>query len=211
MKYWTLIIGLMITYSCRTNDDDTVDSKLTNDTILITEKLFYYGDDSSVIFNYTIIRKQQGDSLLIFQYYKDTVLSRQYDFNIRQGQFKLIQDKGNPGLAVVDTFSIQLLNENLVVYKYELQLPAIDGDWGILFNKKYGRLGCSAYTWGNRSILTNWNNLDFEEELKAILLADTVRYLKRQEINHPPPPGLPGIIRIVEDEEEIEEEKLEEK
>ena len=214
MKYRTLIIGFIILYSCQTTQDssDNEDGGLQSDTISITLKRYSLPDENPDIFDYNLIREKKGDSLLSFSYYKDTVLSRHYNFNIRQGRFELIQDKVNPELAIVDTIEFHLLNEYLIVFKYEVRIPSIDGDAGFLFNQKYGLMGYSSYSWGNKTVLTNWDDSDFEKEITGILLADTVRYLRRHEIILPPstpPPGQFGKIEIVEDtvEIEIEEEK----
>lgn len=194
MKYGTFIFLLAILNSCQTKHDSFNNysgeiNELRTDTILLVHKRYYPPDESPDIFEYKLLREQMGDSFLSFRYYMDTALIRQYDFLIWSGQFKLIQDTTNSDhLILVDTFSIQLIGEELVIYKYELLLPPIDGDVGYLFNEKYGLLGYSSYSWGIKTILTNWNELDFENEVSEIILADNVKYLSRQNFPQSRPP-----------------------
>lgn len=194
MKYGTIIILLAITNSCQTKHDNSNNyngevSELRRDTISLIHKRYSSPDGSPDIFEYKLLREQKGDSFLSFRYYQDTALSRHYDFLISGEQFKLIQDTtGSEYLILVDTFKIQLTGEPLLIYKYEKFLPPIDGSICYLFNEKYGLIAYSSYSWGNKTLLTNWNEINFEHEITKIMLADNVRYLSRQNNILPPPP-----------------------
>lgn len=208
VKYLTIIIALLLTLSCQTKQDEMgKDGFSTVDTFLVTFKRFYsFPEDSPDVFDRILIRERHGDSILTFKYFKDTTLTQQFNINIRQGQFRLIQDTtGSDLLVSVDTFSINYRDKKLTMYKYEKFLPPIDGDIGILLNREYGCLGYSSYSWGNQTILTKWNEKNLEKDL-ILLLSDSVRYLRRQEILPPPPPsGQVEKIEILKDGQELKE------
>ena len=158
------------------------------DTVRISEKRF--GNEIGIAdpdyLDYLLIKEQKGDSLLSFFYYQDTILKKKFDFNIRRGEFNLIQERGTSKLVPVDTFSIQIKNEELIVYKYEELMPPIDGERGLLFNQNYGLIGYASYSWGTKAFLADWDGFEVEKEMERALLGDTVRYLKRE--NPEPPP-----------------------
>jgi hypothetical protein len=204
MKYWILITGFILLFSCHpAKDQSNIKSReLKTDTILIILKNYDYKLESTHdAFEYTMIRDQKGDSLLSFRYYKDNELWRKYVFLIANGQFRIIQDTTDQEYLIpVDTFSIQLSGEVLPVFKYEEFMPPIDGDDGYLFNKKYGLIGSSAYSWGARLVLTNFGTEKFEKEIIGILLADNVKYLRRQKLILPPRVSEQNkVIKILED------------
>ncbi|HEX2935905.1 MAG TPA: hypothetical protein VHO72_11170 [Bacteroidales bacterium] len=204
MKNGILLMGLMLLCSCHSaQDQSNIKSRgLQIDTIAIIFKNYKYLSESSHdAFEYTMIREQKNDSILSFRYYRENELSWKYVFSITDGQFRIIQDTTDEEhLIPVDTFSIQLSGELLTIFKYEEFMPPIDGDDGYLFNKKYGLIGRSAYSWGSRLVLTNFGVVDFEKEITGILLADSVRYLRRQKIITPPPVSEQNqVINILED------------
>ena len=151
------------------------------DTVRISEKRYgnEIGEANPDYLDYLLVKEQKGDSLLSFFYYQDTILKKKFDFDIKGGEFNLIQESGTSKFVPVDTFSIQIKNEELVVYKYEELMPAIDGEKGLLFNQYYGLIGYAAYSWGTKSFLADWDGSKIEKEMERALLGDTVRYLKR--------------------------------
>ena len=209
MRYLKVIFGLAFLYSCQIVQDTSniENNRLRTDTISIFYKRYSLPEENPAIFEYKLIREEIGDSLLTFRYYRNTALTREYNFNTGRGRFQLIQENKDSSylLVVVDTFDINLIGEKIEIHKYEIQFPKMDGDVGYLFNKKYGLIGYSAYSWGSKTILTNWNNINFENEMKKILLTDNVRYLRRQQII--PPPGQYRKHKTVKDTVEIELEE----
>lgn len=206
MKHLLAIFVLLSTASCTTQNTGSKRSEFISDTISVTFKRFSSLPDAEPQkLEYTLIKETYVDSLLIFKYFKDTSLTKQFMFSINDGLFGLIQDTTDAErLVVVDEFKIRLGNEKLDITKYEKFLPPMDGDIGMLFNEKYGQIGYSPYSWGSKTILTNWNSENLEMDLKSALIAEGVRHLSRQQ------PIAPKFnqnkIEIVEDEEELEVE-----
>lgn len=176
---------LLILFSCET--DKNAKSKSKIDTILVS---FQEIDEAYIKpKEYTLVKEQKGDSLLSFRYYyKLSKLQVSYDFNIKNGGFKLIQKKHEEDkLIVVDTFETKIESEKIQVFKYEVENPPIDGQGAVLFSRKYGKIADISYSWWNYYILNIWNGEKISKELKDILFADYAFYKNPRLLPYPPP------------------------
>lgn len=207
MRICIFFFLLILFNSCHfTSNNESSNDLFASDTIAIIQKRYYSEIEIPDLYSYNLIRDEISDSIISFKYYLDSSLVNEYNFNIKNGTFSLIEDGVKYPKLFTDTFNIYLENEELVLYKYEYLPPKIDADMGYLFNKKYGLIGYVSYSWGSKTILTNWNEIEFEKELKEILFDKNTKYLRRNYIPPPPNPIEREKLKKILDEEEINEE-----
>ena len=162
--------------SCNQNRND-----YKNDSINITEKQFSKIDPQEIR-KLTLVRHDYIDSLTFIYIKTDTSNGVKYTYNKKTGEFKNARTK----YICVDTFNIKLLTDSITCYKYEVELPPMDGDGCIIFTKRYGNIAYSSYSWNSQGILTNWGSTDIEKELYNAFIDTENRYLKRQNLIAPP-------------------------
>lgn len=185
-----LFIVLILSFltSCQTSTSTHQFIEKTDKTVF---KRFSVDGEKGNVHEYLLDRKHIKDSLLTFRYYRDTTTFKSFEFDISSDQFELISSNIDHGLSVVDTIYLTLNNEELEIFKFEKVNPPPDGAFGVLLNKKYGMIGFSPFDWGNKTILTKWNDQDFEQNLKSQLINSGSQHLSRK---HPIP--LPSIEEL---------------
>jgi len=166
-----LAIALLISSpSCTSNSGQR--SKNSSDTLLL--KYSEYSRKKLDGFSYrTLIKTETADSV-IFEYY-DSSGTELYD------RLVLLKTPDNKfGLDVHDYFFIHvkdyLVFDSLLLLKYELKNPIIDGDGGKLISPTYGDFGGFSYTWGNSGFLKQWGNTEFPDTLHKVLMADSISW-----------------------------------
>ncbi len=186
MKHPITILTLLFLASCETSTTTSIQQNFERtDTVVFTR---YWSDgEKNGVGEYLVERMQIGDSNLTFRYCQDNKTFKTYAFDISNDQFKLISSNIDHGLSVVDTFNVKLNNETLKIFKFEKVNPPPDGAFGVLMNKKYGMIGFSAQDWGSKNILTQWNDRNFEQLLKARIVDSDSRLLSRKNPIPPPP------------------------
>ncbi len=129
-----------------------------------------------------------GDTLQCYFYVENSVNYRDFNFYVKNDRFEYLSglNSGNlnfiftpmlmffaDSLAVIDTIHVRIRESYFTLYKYEFANPPVDGAGCSLFCENFGLVGFINYAWGSRYVLTKWNNLDIEEEVKNILQKDS--------------------------------------
>ncbi len=203
IQIMTLLICIL---SCTNNKIDPVNSKdeANQDTIPVVYTRYDWENIEGKKYYYKLVIESISDSLTKFFYFKDTSIKIQVDYQIKVEEF----DKNHNAdlLEKVDTIELNINNELFRLMKYEEIAPPIDGEGCDIFSEKYGFVASASYSWGGKLILTKWGDETFPLTLKDSLLADNVRYLKRNKI--PAPPSIEELERFSKILEEVEKDEI---
>jgi len=190
-----LILILIVLQSCHEkkspiiegSDTLTVESNEKIDTIEFNYIRYRRNGDTSHLPKMILIKKNIDDTLS-FTYLKEGEEYWKYEFIYRENQFESIKQDY---LNLID--SIALPNQHQMIYKYEVFTTAEDGDGAYLFNPKFGLIAGISYSWGNRDLLSSWNDKDsvLLKEITDFLIQDTSNIWKAK---FPPPPETMVII-----------------